>query len=299
MLEFVQPDFNPQAEIFSEEDDLNDIFGTRRGGEKYIGKYTIRDIENFIRNSPISQKLEKSGYTDWYVEFDLSDCFSHFGYLRSRSLPEKEKFLSFIIIQNGEFQVKNPKFLSLPNSLNMLDIRWFALQDPLKNFSPNKPRLPGQRYPGTGFGRDCFNLLIQLASLSQRDGISNTPEHFHNAFLYEGFQFLDPADQGKFDQIVEDLNSDIQGRGLSAVSWAIYLGFLRENGNLRRWEMKEQLLPLSNRMKNFFRSSEYLNVVKNTKKASGTFSIEWEEAEKVCLTQLLQFSENEIVRNLK
>lgn len=74
-----------------------------------------------------------------------------------------------------------------------------------------------------------FNLILAMASSSNRDGMINTPEHFHNAFLYEGFMFLDAIDQAYFEKICEDLDKDIKEKGLAAVSWAIFLGFLRMN----------------------------------------------------------------------
>jgi hypothetical protein len=62
MLELVTPDFNPHVEIFMD-DDLLDVFGSKRGREKFIGKYTVQNIEN-IRESPVSTKLAQNDFSD-------------------------------------------------------------------------------------------------------------------------------------------------------------------------------------------------------------------------------------------
>lgn len=63
--------------------------------------------------------------------------------------------------------------------------------------------------------------------------------------------------------------------------------------------MKEQVLPLSETMKQFFKSNAYVSLCKKVKSESGKFTVNWEEAEQVCLTNLVKFSAEEISRNIK
>ena len=305
LFDYITPDFTPDIQMFESDGEFEDCFGAHRGGTKFIDRYSEQDIENLIRNSKLSAGLAKVGINDWYVQFDLSDCFSHYGYLRSRSLPESDQYIGFLIVQIGEFKLKKSgdeckekgfKVLekNLPSSLNLLNIRWFSLQDPRAHFTPQRPRLPGQRYPGTGIARNAFALLVQCALNSKRDGIVNSPEHFHNAFMYEGFMFLNPSEEGKFDAMKRDLAEDIKTRGLAAVSWAIYLGFLRDASNERvKWEAKEQAFPLSDKLKNYFQSSEYKSTVNNAMQKSGSYHIIWEDAESYCLSAIVEFSSSE------
>jgi hypothetical protein len=172
----------------------------------------------------------------------------------------------------------------LPPAPNLLNIRWLSLQNPLARFSADRPRLPGQRFPGTGFGRVCAHLLADLARANGRDGIVNVPEHFHNAVLYasENFHFLNPEDQGRFEKIADDLRHDFDRRGMAAVSWAVSLGFLLCNGEQFVWEAHEQVLPFTRMMAAYFESPEYCQIVRDTKESCGEFAIRWEEAEECC-----------------
>jgi hypothetical protein len=305
LFDYITPDFTPDIQMFDSESDFVDCFGAHRGGTKFIDRYSEKDIEDIIRTSDLSEKLAKIGIDDWYVKFDLSDCFSHYGYLRSHSLPEDDQYIGFLIVQIGEFKLKKRDSESkdngfkvleknLPSSLNLLNIRWFSLQNPRSHFAPTRPRLPGQRYPGTGLARSAFNVLVQCAIKSNRDGIVNSPEHFHNAFMYEGFRFLNPAEEGKFCAMKRDLADDIKTRGLAAVSWAVYLGFLRDSSDEKvKWEAKEQAFPLSDKLKNYFQSSEYTSTVNNVMQKSDKYHIIWEEAEAYCLSAIVEYSSRE------
>lgn len=286
----VIPSFSSDQELFSSDVDVNDFFGTQRGGDRFLGLYSADDLTELIKNSPVGEALAAQGVDDWYIELDLSNCFQHYGYMRRRCLPESDKYLGYLIVQIGEFAAKG---VTLPRDVNMLNIRWFSLQNPLASFSAKRPRLPGQRYPGSGLAKACFHLICELAMRKSRDGIVNVPEHFHNAFLYENFMFLDPEEQGRFVRISSDLAMDIEQRGLAAVSWAVYLGFMKCNGEKATWQPHEQVFPLSKRMKAYFNNSEYVDEVKAAAASCGPFVIDWDAAEQYCLTAVIEFSAEE------
>jgi hypothetical protein len=197
-----------------------------------------------------------------------------------------------LVVQLGEFQIRQRtretegmRFVrnQLPKGLNLLNVRWLSLQNPLGEFSERRPRLPGQRYPGSGFGRACGALVIDLARASGRDGIVNVPEHFHNAALYAnvlGFHFLNPEDEGVFQKIVTDLRTDLNERGMAAVSWAISLRCLACDGNEFAWEPHEQVLTLSSAVAGYFKGRNYREICRAAKRRAGNFSIRWDEADR-------------------
>lgn len=302
-FDYVVPDFTHDVPLFDEDVNMIDMFGSERGGTKFLSYYTKEDIEQLIINSPLQKLLEENGFDDWYVEFDLSDCFHHSGYLKSRSLPNKDQYISYLVVQIGDFRLREMdedsdgyKVLKkhLPKSLNFLNIKWFSLQNPREKFTNSKPRLPGQNYPGTGMAREAFQLLLQASIKKERDGIINTPEHFHNAYLYEGFIFLNPEDEGVYRAMERDIRADIDKKGLASVSWAVRLGFLKLNGETYKWKSRNQVFPISERMKEFFKNSGYVNVSKRTMETCGTFTIDWAGAESYCIDTILQFSSREV-----
>ncbi|KAH0788895.1 hypothetical protein GPJ56_007190 [Histomonas meleagridis] len=307
LVDYVVPDFKPDDIIFDSDMEIDSAFGSQRGGTKFLDLYTAQDITGFIQNSKLGELLSQGPFKDWYIELDLSDCFVHYAYMRLKSLPEKEKFIGFLIAQKGPLRLKSAgqnetpgqKIVhsKLPEDLNMLNIRWFALQNPFAKFSAKRPRLPGQNYPGTGLAREAYNLLVTLSKSAKRDGILNVPEHFHNAFLYENFLFLDPDDQGMFEKMSEDLNKDINERGLAAVSWAIYFGFLRCDEEVAKWGQYEQVLPLSAKLERYFQSTDYKNEVLAAKQRRGKYHILWEEAESYCLSAIISFSGDDVQKD--
>ncbi|KAK8894920.1 hypothetical protein M9Y10_023361 [Tritrichomonas musculus] len=311
-LIYVTPDTN----LFDSSDTLDDIFGSLRGGNKFLGVYTKEDITQMIKESPIDKKICDLGYKDWYVDFDLSDCFVHYGYIKDPSLPSENMFLGFIICQLGEYKFPPDipeiaqKILTFRSDLNMLNIRWLSLQNPKAHFTPARPRLPGQQFPGTGLARDAFILFKEAAESQHRDGIVNVPEHFHNAYGYKHFIFLNPERQGIFLRLISDLKKDISEKGLAMVSWAIYLGFCYAVDDLKDnekshisncwvqdgkfvWDSSDQLFPISNRMLAYFSNSIYKSLCKSAYNKSPHFKIDWENAEKQCLYGILHFSEDE------
>ena len=307
LVELVVPDFSTNDPTLFHSDsnpDLVDFFGTQRGGDKFMDLYSVKDATELIKSTSLASSLEKMGFGDWYIEFDLSDCFVHYAYVRSRSIPDADKFIGFMIVQKGEFRLKSPlteeksqgvAFVhsKFPQGCNMLNIRWFSLQNPRATFTSKRPRLPGQRFPGTGLARECFKLFCKQCLKNGRDGIVNVPEHFHNALLYEKFVFLNPEDQGEFEKMKNDLSVDIKEKGLAAVSWAIYLGFLRKGEQVVKWEPHEQIFPLSFKLLQYFHRSGFKKIVEEKKKQKEHYRILWDEAEHYCLTAVIEFSNEE------
>lgn len=268
-----------------ESSSCSDFFGEHRGGSRFCGKLSKADVKNIILHSNIDKLLKKKGLDDWYIEFDLSDSFCHYLYLRSKHIEQKDQYIGFLIARQGDYKIQThlhspdmSNFIqkNAPN-LKMLDIQWLSLQNPEAKFIPSKPRLPGQRYPGSGIGRAVFDVLKEQCHEFQLDGISNVPEYFHNAILYEGFRFLDPIHDAMFGQMKIDLWNDIRSHSLAEVSWAVAAGALLMDGKPVVWTPGEFVLPLSFRLRAYFFSASFLFALNSAVRNLGTFSIDWEK----------------------
>lgn len=277
--------------LFDDECDSTDnnfleFFGPQRGGNKFMNKYTVNDVQNIIRNSAIGERLEKVGFSDWYVEFDLTDSFNHYLYLRSKRFSGKDQYIGFLIVrvdQNLRLKISSHSSKSIQfiennidiSSLDLLNIQWLSLQNPGATFSNKRPRLPGQRFPGSGIGRAVFIVIRRLCIINHHDGIMNIPEHFHNAVFYEGFIFLDPVNQGAFEKMKTDLQDDIEKYGLATVSWAIGIGALKLGGETYKWNLGEQIFPLSRKTFTYFNSHDYTEIVDTVINTLPKFEIDW------------------------
>ncbi len=141
----------------------------------------------------------------------------------------------------------------------VLAIEWLLLQNPYARFTRERPGLPGQIHPGLGQARRVLQWLIELAQQLKLEGISNYPEYFHNAYLYQHqFHFYNPAREG----MLNTLSRDLSNLSLAEVSWAIERGCVRQaSGEALVWESDLQILPLSQRVRDYFEIASYQDAV--------------------------------------
>lgn len=142
----------------------------------------------------------------------------------------------------------------------VLAIEWLLLQNPYAQFARERLArerlaLPGQTHPGLGQARRILQWLIELAEQLELEGVSNYPEYYHNAFLYQrDFRFYNPAREG----MLEALSRDLAGLSLAERTWAIERGGVRHaQGEVFVWESDLQILPLSQRVRDYFESARY------------------------------------------
>lgn len=122
-------------------------------------------------------------------------------------------------------------FSEPPLSISIVD--WLEIQNPHSQFTKTRPPLPGQRNPGLKVARKVVSLILSLAEWKHRDCLSNTPDNWHNAYMYgrRGFQYVDPFMQGYIMAIEEALDGDIVKYGLGPVAWAWKLGHVKRTDN--------------------------------------------------------------------
>ncbi|ORX44353.1 hypothetical protein BCR36DRAFT_359867 [Piromyces finnis] len=201
----------------------------------------------------------------------------------------KKKLTPLIVSKKGasvliKFLERN---INVVPEMKITEIEWVCMQNPRGTFTTKRPQCPGQRFPGLKMGRKISNLMISLAKLKDRDGLCDTPEHFHNAAIYsqKGYMFINPAFHGYFVSLLFDLNKDMREHGLAAVSWAFKLGHVinRKTQKPEFWHPEEQIYPTSDRLNKYFISDQYLALVDHYRKVHlGRVYIDWEEA-KECL----------------
>lgn len=140
--------------------------------------------------------------------------------------------------------------------LSLLTIRWLALQHPRGRFTRERPRLPGQRFPGLGLTRPVVLRLLHWANAWGKDGLANVPEYYHNALFYSAiFRFSSPARQGRF----EALRRDLAGLSVAQASAAVEKGRVLEEprGLPFAWPPGEMLSPLTKPLQAYFDSADY------------------------------------------
>ncbi|MFQ5585151.1 MAG: hypothetical protein ACE5GL_12015, partial [Calditrichia bacterium] len=144
-------------------------------------------------------------------------------------------------------------------SYEFIYVEWLALQNPFKKFSAERPRLPGQDYPGLGESRMVFELLMISCKRMRMAGLLAVPEYYHNAEMYsKAFFYLNPALEGKRRAISRDLLTDYK---LAEASWAIDLDCVTENGKPFKWFTGEAVIPMDRDLIEYIHSQNYQKLV--------------------------------------
>jgi hypothetical protein len=176
------------------------------------------------------------------------------------------------------------------SAFKLLFVEWLTLQNPLLEFSPDRPALPGQKYPGLKLGKKILDLFVYLAWINNNDGILAFPCYFHNALLFmRMFRFLRPEKRGEVLAIRRAFSRDIPFHKLA---WVVHLNCLRDKeGKIYTWEAEEQFYPMNKSLKHYFYSKEYKDKVKEVEQ-SLNFTVDWELFEEKMAEELRQEEES-------
>jgi hypothetical protein len=136
------------------------------------------------------------------------------------------------------------------------------LQNPHKEFSPKRPRLPAQLHPGLRVGHEVIAAMRALLDRLKFDGILVSPEFAHNALMYlPYFQYVNPKSQGQ----VQALQRDLVALTLEEAAWGIALGCVRneKDDEIFEWFHDEMCLPRRRRLVAYFKSDAYTRRVES------------------------------------
>lgn len=249
----------------------------KKGPTLWLGHYTEHEILHLLEKFGILPVLKEQGFANPIIIVDPLDPFVQ----ALRIFNEKAVAEN----QLAEFRLREATFshqyLAVGAPLTMLQIEWLMLQNPRVKFSPERPRLPGQRHPGLGLGKQTVQFLMHLAKAHRLAGVLNFPEFFHNAYLYlEHFYYCNPHLKG----MVLALRRDLIELSLAELSWAIDLGCVIDANTSQNyeWQADALVLPLDKKMKKYFSSEEYEQQVFRTL-AESRFVLNQERFEEVVL----------------
>lgn len=234
----------PPELLGSDDDAILADFGGE--SERLLGFYTREGIERVLEAYGVFETLRGQGYSRFMVKFDL-DEFTH----------NLKVFADDLLV--CECRLRRAKGASDPCVAEwqrrfvpeLLVVEWLSLEDPRRTFDARRPRLPGQRYPGSGVGAEVMTMLTICARRLRLHGLIEVPERFHNAVIYRRrTHFFDPMMEGRFLALVDLL----EGRSLGEVAWAMENGAVIDtrDGKPVAWPAREQVCPLDGRLWDYF-----------------------------------------------
>ncbi|HOM29756.1 MAG TPA: hypothetical protein PLS81_09915 [Deltaproteobacteria bacterium] len=256
----------------------------------FLGRYNESQVMEKLAGVGMIDLLKSRGYNDLVVQIFRQDGFTSRFYVNFGS-PGSSTRLIELVVREGVFR---PTETFIPgydfsDGLAMLLIEWMALQDPRASFSRERPRLPGQQYPGLGGLKKMQALLYELGKETGKEAIVDVPEYFHAAAIYSRlyteiydrkYAFFSPIDAGIMNAILRDVC--VEPRGLADVSFAIAFDCLLDGKTLKpvTWRSSEQVYPISNRLQRYIDDERYKRIVHKTMEER-SFAMDWERYDKI------------------
>lgn len=205
-------------------DELEEALGLRvRRQRLLLGFYTASGLEHALFRLGTFDQLERVGFRQFRVAFDsagLGERVRLFGWAQGQ-----EHLLIEVVLERRRVL-----------GVEVLYIHWLSLRNPRAQFSPLRPRLPGQEVPGLGLAHEVGTMLARMAIRLGLGGVVFRPAHYHTAYAARHeFTFVDPERQGRFEALVRDL----AGVPLLEATLAVADGRVRMDGAPYAWEADE------------------------------------------------------------
>jgi len=242
---------------------------------KLFKYYSAEGVHYALETLGIFKLIEAHGFRDFKVEV-TGDAWSQllrvWGQSGGRSL----------LVAEGRFRRSNwtvPSETPLLKSecgnhaFNVAFIDWIVLQNPLADFTPERPRLPGQEYPGLGIFHEVMEVLYAVARRLHLDALLAVANRFHNAVIYKpSFFFVDPRRQAELVAI-ERAGT---GRSLQDMALALEAGLLYQGGRAEpyAWHGDLMINPLAPEIQEAHQRCGYAEKVEEMSRVL-SFEFDW------------------------
>ena len=226
------------------EADLGGGQGLASPETRLLGFYSLSGIELALERLGHMARLREIGFESPEVEFDFSASGQTLRIFGSRGRRE-------LVL---EMRLRRDR-RTIPGE-ELLAIDWLLLQNPRARFTPARPALPGQNFPGLGMLRETIAATMLICDRLQLSGILVTPSHFHAVQQAHGqLRFLDPQREGLFRSFRKALEDLALGEATRAAS----AGRLRDTstGETVRWPPSPMILPVKATLRQRLESPEY------------------------------------------
>lgn len=237
---------------------------------RFLDFYGDDGIRIAFERYEIFDALERRGFADFEIHTKADDD-RHTLILSGRH-PElaQPTHLLELVVRRDRLVAAEVTGLA---PFDVLTVDWLSLRNPAREFTPARPRLPGQDAPGSGLGERVLELLYRVVDRLKLGGMLTVAEYFHNAVLYRReLPFFDPAEDGRLAAL-QELLLQREGMTLAQASWAVEWCFVREGGEPFAWRGEAQIRAMNEPLLAYLRSHAYLTEAERARE-SASFEVD-------------------------
>jgi hypothetical protein len=213
-------------------------------GRAFVDTYSVAGLRTVIERFGLQAKLEERGLGDYDLVVTEEDSFHHRLELVLRNdVPNVadgvDRHVMDLRLHLGRLAREHQR----GDAFDVVVVEWLLMQNPRGVFTSERPRLPGQRFPGTGLGNDVAQLLVLMCRRVARAGLVVVPERFHLAELYARAGWLAPSAAG--DRLIDEVKLASPTLSFAQRAWAMERGCVfDEDGAPVAYQPEERVLPV-------------------------------------------------------
>lgn len=243
--------------------------------QRFVATYSEAGLRTAIREFGLDDKLRALGIADLQLRITEEDPFHH----RLEVLLDDPALDAGVLddrhIMDLRLHLSRVGLPGVDEHADVVIVEWLLMQNPRGTFSRERPRLPGQRAPGTGLGREVAQLLMLLCRRVQREALITVPERFHLAELYRRAGWL--AINLEEEHALVDVLHATRSLSLAARAWAVERGLVRDaDGVPFVYHPHERVLPVSERLEHALAPGGFF-MLKEALRPARAFEIDVEE----------------------
>ncbi|PIS29117.1 MAG: hypothetical protein COT43_04840 [Candidatus Marinimicrobia bacterium CG08_land_8_20_14_0_20_45_22] len=232
----------------------------------FLGVFSQKGLHRIIQAFGLVDILHQTGLDNITIDIDTSDPHTHRLYTYTGA-HQPENIICELVLKQGPLNLNEQDLSILPEQKpNLLQVEWLLLQNPKRDFSDERPPLPGQMHPGLGIGDRLLQILIIMTRRLRLEGMVNKPRYFHTAFMFtKGFSFVNPQSQAQIYAISKSL---LPKYSFYTVAWAAHFNCIVNeiDNSYMEWKPDYLLFPLSKDYIKYFRSKPYLKKIQQYSK---------------------------------
>lgn len=216
--------------------------GLLDGAGRFVRTYSEAGLRTAIHEYGLDAKLRALGITEFQLRITEEDPFRHRLEVLLDDAPLEHRH-----VMDLRLHLSRVGLPDVEEHADVVIVEWLLMQNPRASFSAVRPRLPGQRFPGTGLGREVAQLLVLLCRRVQREALIVVPERFHLAELYRvaGWRPVNLDEE----TVLSDVLHATRSLAFAARAWAVERGLVRDDHGVPFvYHPHERVLPVSERL---------------------------------------------------